>query len=214
MNDIHNMPGSTAPGGAGFPPGTGYQGPLLTQGWAWGFSITVPPTGLDPLSGVRATERDVWEPCTFSVQMPTLAANSPVILQVKVGSRRGSISATRLVTVPAWGLALHCGSGFATCDILSPGLPPNDFLVYGGIAIGRPFTEWVGVADVVIPIVTGAVLTPVPFARRLTISVLLGSLTTPVLASGQSLTVSAGVRTIVSGPAGATVSVSWEVVAP
>lgn len=208
------MPGTQAPGGAGFPPGTGYQGPLLTQGWAWGFSITVPPTGLDPLSGVRATERDVWEPCTFSVQMPTLAANSPVILQVKVTSRRGSISATRLVTVPAWGLALHCGSGFATCDILSPGLPPNDFLVYGGIAIGRPFTEWVAAPDELIPPLTMNTLTPVPFARRLTIAVLSGSLTTPVLTSGQSLTVSAGIRQIYGGAAGATVSVSWEVVAP
>jgi hypothetical protein len=209
------MPGTQAPPNAGFPPGTGYQGPLYTQGWAWGFSITVPPTGLDPFSGQRATERDVWEPCTFSVQMPTLAANSPAIVQVIVGSRRGSISATRLITVPAWGIAIHCGSGFATCDILSPGLPPSDFLVYAGVAIGRPFTEWLGVADIVAPPGPAFVtLTPVPFARRLTISVLSGSLATPALASGQTLTVSAAVRQIVGGPAGATVSVAWEVVAP
>lgn len=167
----------------------------------------------------------------FAVQSsPSPSAETPLFpsVVIRIAERRNNTVFTRIVAVPPWGIAF----GVNACDLdvsaaFLIGSPGDTLRVEAGVSYGPPLREWLpdpgpdgnfGVGptgyDYVIPPGGHVDVQPLPFSRRMMVTVRLGTLTDPNIPAGDaaSLILAAMPRSLVAGGGGATISVMWEIV--
>jgi hypothetical protein len=127
---------------------------------------------------------------------------------------RGNARIVREVEVGNWGFAMNLGSGRVRLSVASTMATPAKIGV--GVSLGTTQYEWVPeTVPTVLPALGKRDLVPVPWARRVALTLVAGSTGAasdiPLVIS-QTLVVPSLFASIHAGAAGATFSVAWEVI--
>lgn len=182
------------------------QSPEDPQAFTWGKPRTVPAASV----GAPSAAVTLFDAVLAKHGRLACRIDLPGGTDVTVTAYRGDVEIVRTFRVPVQGLVIPLGTGRVRITALNVTGFQQDVVLNAGVAYGRPVAEWTVEPLVALPGLGVSQQTPPAWSRRLHVAVIDGSLTSPVLVAGASMTLPAVSIGLTAGALPTDLAVAWE----